>query len=92
MLSSAAMRAEIVRTPELDWTDHGEKGFGAQFLETRRVTARTRNRPMIGIRRIELQQLRQCRSSGLKHGGANGCLDTLQIQAAGISAITENDA
>ena len=47
---------------------------------------------MIGIRRFELQQLCQGGGPGLVHGGADGCLDTLQIEAACGLAVAENDA
>jgi hypothetical protein len=42
---------------------------------------------MIGIRRFELQQLRQGSGTGLMHGGTNRCLSTLQIEAAGGVAV-----
>ena len=47
---------------------------------------------MIGIRRFELQQLRQRRGPGLMHSGTNRCLDTLQIESATRFAVAENDA
>jgi len=47
---------------------------------------------MIDIRRLELQQLRKGGSPGLMHRGADGCLYTLQIEAAGGLAVAENDA
>jgi len=53
------MRAEVVGSPDLDSTDYGEEGLGAQFLEARRVTARTRNRQVLGIGWFKPQQLRQ---------------------------------
>ncbi|MGA2742734.1 MAG: hypothetical protein ABSG65_35505 [Bryobacteraceae bacterium] len=42
---------------------------------------------MIGIWWLELQQLRQCRSSGLMHGSPDSGLHTLQIEAAWSCAI-----
>jgi hypothetical protein len=85
------MSTEVVGTPHLDGTDYREKGFGAQFLESRRVTARTGNRQVISIRRLELQQLGQGGGPGSMHRGADGCLGTLQIEVAGGLAVAEND-
>src|ERR1700687_3609304 len=90
MLSFGAMRTEVVGTPDLDWADDREKGFGAEFLEVRRVTARTGNRQQIGIRWLELQQLRHGGGPGLMHGGTDSGLDALQIEAAGRLAPAEN--
>jgi len=86
------MRAEVVGTPNADWTDHGKKGFVAHLLETRPATAGTRNAPLIGMGWLELQQLRQGRRSGLMHSGPDGGLDALQIEAAGGPPIAENQA
>jgi len=47
---------------------------------------------MIGIWWLELQQLRQCRSSGLVHGSPDSRLHTLQIEAAWGCPIAKNDA
>ena len=38
-LSLGAMHAEVIRTSDLDRTDYGKKGFAAQLLETRLLTA-----------------------------------------------------
>jgi hypothetical protein len=85
------MGAEVVRAADPDGTDYGKEGFGAHLLKTGRAPAGTRNRPMIGIWWLELQQLRQCRSSGLVHGSPDSCLHTLQIEAAWGCSIAKND-
>ena len=91
MLSFQAIRAVIIGTQNLDRTDYRKKGFAAHFLEACRVTTRTGRFQMIGIRRFELQQLRQGRSSGLMHGGPDGGLDALQIESPCRLAVAEND-
>lgn len=91
MLSFGAMGTQVVRTPDLYRTDYRKKGLGAHFLETRRVTTRTRHLKAIGVRRFELQQLYQRRSPGVMHRGTDHGLDTLQIEAAGCPAVAEND-
>ena len=47
---------------------------------------------MVGIRRFELQQLRQGTGPGAMHGGTDHGLDTLQIELAACPAVAENDA
>ena len=47
---------------------------------------------MIGIRRFELQKLRQRHGPGLMHGGPDRRLDTLQVKTASRFAVAENDA
>jgi hypothetical protein len=86
------MRTEIVGPPDPDWTDDREKGLATQFLKTSGATAGTRNRPVIGIRRLALQQSRQGRCAGPMHGGTHGGFDTLQIETAVGVATAENHA
>jgi hypothetical protein len=91
ILSGGIMSAEVVGAPNLDWPEDGEYGFGAQFLESCRVSAGTRDRPVIGIWPFELQQLRQsCRTSAM-HRGTNRDLDTLQIETAARLAVAEKN-
>ena len=92
MLSFRAMGTQVVGTPDLDGTDYRKKRLGAQFLETRRVTARTGHFQVFGIRRFELQQLRQGPGPSPMHHGTDHSLDTLQIELAGCLAVAENDA
>lgn len=47
---------------------------------------------MIGIRRFELQQLRQGNGAGVMHRGTDYGLDALQIELAGGPAVAENEA
>ena len=47
---------------------------------------------MVGIRRLELQQLRQSNGSGVMHRRTDHGLDTLQIELATCPAVAENDA
>lgn len=47
---------------------------------------------MVGIRRFELQQLRQDTGPGVMHRGTNRGLDTLQIELAVGLAVAENNA
>ena len=47
---------------------------------------------MVGIRRLELQQLRQGTGAGVMHRGTDHGLDTLQIEVAACPAVAENDA
>jgi len=56
------------------------------------MTARTGKRAVFRIGRIVLQQLRQRRSPGLMHGGADGGFDCFQVQAAGLAAVLKDDA
>ena len=86
------MRTVVVGPPDLDCTDNREKRFGAQFLEARRVTARTGNCQVIGVRLLVFQQLRQGSGAGMMQGGTDRCLGTLQIKPAGRLAVPENDA
>ena len=46
---------------------------------------------MVGLRRFELQQLRQDTGPGVMHRGTDHGLDTLQVQLAGCPAVAEND-
>jgi len=92
MLSCGAMRAHIVGAPNPNRPDHGKKGLGAQFLKACRVSARTRDRQVIGIRLWELQKLRQSGGPGVMHRGTDSGLDTLQIETTGRLVITEDDA
>src|ERR1022692_2482608 len=55
-----------------------------------RATARTGNRPVVLIRRIIAQQLRQRGSSGLVHGGSHSGLDRIQIVAAAGAVLLKN--
>lgn len=47
---------------------------------------------MVGIRRFELQQLRQGTGPGVMHRRTDRGLDTLQIEVAACPAVAENDA
>src|SRR6266496_3287510 len=58
----------------------------------RRMAARTRNRSVILIRRIVLQQLRQRRGPSLVHGGADGGFDGVQVKAAEFGAALKDNA
>jgi hypothetical protein len=89
ILSGGTMSAKIVGTPNLDGPEDGEYGFGAQFLESCRVSAATRDRPVIGIWPFELQQLRQSSRASAMHCGTNRDLDTLQIETAAGLAVAE---
>ena len=86
------MRTVVVRSPDLDGANYREEGLGAQFLEACRMATRTRNCQVIGIRLFEFQQLRQGRGPGMMQSGTDRCLDALQIDSAGRSAVAENGA
>jgi hypothetical protein len=86
------MRAKIVGPPELNGTNHGENGFGAQLLVDRLPATRAGERPVIPIRRFELQQLRQSGGPGIVHGRADRAFDRFQIELTGCFAVPENDA
>jgi len=92
ILASGAMRAKIVGPPELNGTNHGENGFGAQLLVDRLPATRAGERPVIPIRRFELQQLRQSGGPGIVHGRADRAFDRFQIELTGCFAVPENDA
>ena len=86
------MGAQVIRAVQSDPSQHGQHGFRTQFLVMSRMAARTRNRPLVRIRRIVLQQLRQRASPGLVHGGANNRFDGFEVQAAGLAAILKDGA
>src|ERR1039457_4190156 len=69
ILSLRAIDAQEIGAPQLDRPQHGQYGLGTQFFVVGRATARTGNRPVVLIRRIVAQQLRQRGGSGLVHGG-----------------------
>jgi hypothetical protein len=46
---------------------------------------------MILIRRIASQQVCQCRSPRLVHGGANRCLGRFQVQVASLAMVLEDE-
>ena len=92
VLTFGAARAEIVRPPNLDRPDYGEKSFGAHFLEACLVAARTRNGQVMGIRWIELQQLSQGGSAGMMHRGPDRCLVTFEIEIASRFSVAKNSA
>ena len=90
-LPLGAIRAKIVRAPELNWPHHGKESFAAQLLVVRQVATRASDRPVVRIRRFELQQLRQSGGSGMVHGGTNRGLDCFQIDLPGGLTVPEND-
>jgi hypothetical protein len=47
---------------------------------------------MVGIRRFPLQQLRKGTRAHVVHRGADGGLDTFQIEPAACPAVAENNA
>jgi hypothetical protein len=56
------------------------------------VAAGTRNTPLLGRRRGELQQFTQRYGAGLVHRRTSSHLDRLQIETARLTALLENDA
>ncbi len=56
------------------------------------MAAHTGNRPVIRIRRLVSQQLRQRGSPGLMHSGSQSGLDCFQIESAVAAALLENNA
>jgi hypothetical protein len=92
MLTFGAVRAEIVRPPNPDRPDYGEKSFGAHFLEACRLAAPTGDGQVMGIWWFELQQLSQGRSTGMMHRGADRYLVTLQIESSSRFSVAKNSA
>jgi hypothetical protein len=92
MLTLGAVRAEIVRPPNLDRPDYGEKSFGAHLLEACRLAARTGDGQVMGVGWFELQQLSQGRSTDMMHRGADRYLVTLQIESASRFSVAKNSA
>ena len=56
------------------------------------MAASTRQGPLVGSRRRELQQFAQRGCSGLVHGRAHRHLDGFQIQMPRLAAAAEDDA
>ena len=91
-LSVMAVRTQIVRTRNGDLAHSSQHGLGAQFLIAGSVTASAGNAALLSRRDGEVQQLAEGRGSGVVHGGSQGHLGSLQIEAARLSALLEDHA
>src|SRR5882672_12460114 len=85
------MGAQVIRAVEFDRSQHGQHSLRTQFLVMGRVAARTGNRPLVGIRRIVSQQLRQRGSPRVVHGGSHRRLDRFQIEPTFAATLLKNN-